>query len=250
LAVEESVLRTSLLPGLLKAVAFNASRQNPDVSLFEIGHVFLPPLPGEPLPDETEHLGVAIAGIGAGAEAAVDVWRVLVDALRLDRLTLEAGAAPGLHPTRTARIVMGEGITLGFVGEVDPEVVATHGLEGRVGYIDVDLGRLLTEAPRRPEESIPVSRFPASDIDLAFVVASDVPAARVEATLRSAAGSLLESIVLFDVYRSEAFGRDARSLAYRLRFRALDRTLTDAEVAEVRSACIAAVESTVGAHLR
>jgi phenylalanyl-tRNA synthetase beta chain len=250
LAIEESILRTSLLPGLMKSVAFNASRQNPDVGLFEIGHVFLPPLPGEPLPDETEHVAVAIAGADAGAEAAVDVWRVLVDALRIDGLVLEAGHAPGLHPTRTARIVMGEGVTLGYVGEVDPDVVAAHGLEGRIGYFDVNLEELLNDAPRRPEESLPVSRFPASDIDLAFVVPDDVPAARVETTLRGAAGDLLESISLFDVYRSDAVGAGRRSLAYRLRFRALDRTLTDPEVAEVRMACIVAVSSAFGAQLR
>jgi phenylalanyl-tRNA synthetase beta chain len=250
LAVEESILRTSLLPGLLKAVAFNASHQHPDVGMFEVGHVFLAPLPGEPLPDETEHAAVAIAGTGAGAEAAVDVWRVLVDALRIEGLTLEAAHAPGLHPSRTARIAMGEGVTLGYVGEVDPDVVAAHGLEGRIGYFDVCLGQLLDEAPRRPEESLPVSRFPASDIDLAFVVADDVPAARVEAALRGAAGDLLESIGLFDVYRSGALGAGRRSLAYRLRFRALDRTLTDPEVADVRAGCIAAVSSAFGAQLR
>ena len=95
-----------------------------------------------------------------------------------------------------------------------------------------------------------MSRFPSSDVDLAFVVADAVPATAVEATLRGAAGELCESVELFDVYRGPGAGEGARSLAYRLRFRALDRTLTDAEVADLRSGCIRAVEGRYQATLR
>ena len=95
-----------------------------------------------------------------------------------------------------------------------------------------------------------MSRFPSSDVDLAFVVADSVPAAAVEATLRRAAGELCESVELFDVYRGAGLSQGSRSLAYRLRFCALDRTLTDAEVAELRARCIEAVESEFQATLR
>ena len=95
-----------------------------------------------------------------------------------------------------------------------------------------------------------MSRFPSSDVDLAFVVADSVPAAQVEATLRRAAGGLCESVVLFDVYRGAGLSQGSRSLAYRVRFCALDRTLTDAEVAELRARCIEAVESEFQATLR
>ena len=105
-------------------------------------------------------------------------------------------------------------------------------------------------APRRPLESAPVSRFPSSDIDLAFVVPEEVPAGTVEATLAAAGGDLLESVQLFDVYRGEPLGAGTRSLAYRLRFCALDRTLTDEEIGDLRSACIAAVEGAHRATLR
>ena len=95
-----------------------------------------------------------------------------------------------------------------------------------------------------------MSRFPSSDVDLAFVVTDSVPAAAIEATLGRAAGELCESVLLFDVYRGAGMSESSRSLAYRLRFCALDRTLTDGEVAELRTQCIAVVEGQFQATLR
>ena len=95
-----------------------------------------------------------------------------------------------------------------------------------------------------------VSRFPASSIDLAFVVDDDIPAAALEATLARTGGELLEHVALFDVFRSEALGPGKVSLAFALRFRALDRTLTDDEVSVLRQKCIDAVVSMHGAELR
>ena len=249
LAREESVLRASLLPGLLKAVAFNASHRHPDVSLFEVGHVFSVPA-GErgPLPDEGERLGVALAGSAGGAEAAKRVLDVVVAGLRLAGVRLVADAAPGLHPTRTARVLAGDR-PLGRVGEVDPSVVAAFGIEGRVGWIDLDLEAALPRERSYPQ-AVPVSRQPSSDVDLAFVVDDAVPADDVEATVREAAGPLAVDLRLFDVYRSDRLGGGRRSLAYRLRLQAPDRTLTDGDVAEVRGRCIEAVTAAHGGELR
>ena len=105
-------------------------------------------------------------------------------------------------------------------------------------------------APRRSALARPVSRYPSSDIDLAFVVDDSVPASAVESALAEAAGELLEGIRLFDVYRGEQLVEGRRSLAYRLRFCALDRTLTDQEVARLRARCIESAESRLGAQLR
>jgi phenylalanyl-tRNA synthetase beta chain len=235
---------------VLRALGHNAGHRNPELRLFEVGRVFHPPLPGEVLPDEHEMLAVALAWAGDDAAAAKRVWDTLARALRLERVGLEAGTAPGLHPGRTARAVVADtGEELGLVGEVDPAVVATHGLEGRVGWLELDLGRVAA-APRRPALARPVSRYPSSDIDLAFVVDDSVPASAVESTLVEAAGELLEGIRLFDVYRGGQLGEGRRSLAYRLRFCALDRTLTDQEVAALRARSIEAVETRLGAQLR
>jgi phenylalanyl-tRNA synthetase beta chain len=116
----------------------------------------------------------------------------------------------------------------------------------------VDLGLVLDpgRVARRPEETVPVSTQPSADVDLALEVADDVPADVVLDVVAAAAGDLLEAIVLFDVYRGEGVAPGRRSLAYRLRFCAPDRTLTNAEVGEARAACIAAAERQVGAVLR
>ena len=252
LTAEESMLRTSLLPGLLRALVTNASHRRPDVRLFEIGHVFFPPPAGTGLPQEPEHLAIALGG--RDASAAVRLWRVLVDGLRLDEVRLEGAGLPGLHPTRSARIVVG-GDAVGAIGEIDPDVLAEHGLSAPVGWLEVVLDRLLA-GPRRPATYEPVSRFPSADIDLALIVDDIVPASDVEITLREAGGEELESVELFDVYRGEpdSSGNQLppghRSLAYHLRFSSLDHTLTDEELAGLRRRCIEAVETAVGASLR
>jgi phenylalanyl-tRNA synthetase beta chain len=252
---EESLLRTSLLPGLLRSIAFNVARRSPDVAFFEVGHVFRRPAPDRvvelegdaPLPDERERVAVALAGAGADAVAAKGVLDTIAEGLRLVDVELEAATGEGLHPARTAR-VLASGTEIGVVGEVDPAVSSAWGIGGRVGWLDLDLERLLA-VPRRPLEEIPLSRFPSSDIDLAFVAPDDVPAARIEAALRSAGGDLLVALDLFDVYRGDRVEQGSRSLAYRLRFCALDRTLTDAEVAAARQSCIDAAEA-AGGRLR
>jgi phenylalanyl-tRNA synthetase beta chain len=245
LAAEESILRTSLLPGLLQAVAYNASHRNSGVRLFEVGHVYRRPVPGALLPDEREQLGAALAG--ADAFAAVAVWRELAGAVGVTSVVVEAAELPGLHPTRTARLVGPAGEDVGVVGEVDPDVLAAHGIDERVAWLEADLPVLLGLATDDAQYR-PVSRFPSSDIDLAFVVADDVAAARVEATV-AGASQLVWSVRLFDVYRGVGIQPGHRSLAYRVRLQPTDRTLTDADVAAARQACIDAAAA-VGATLR
>lgn len=255
---EESVLRPTILPGLLAAARFNASHGNAGVSLFEIGHVFRPPLDGATLPDERDHLAALLCGQVSrrpheadrpvGAADAVAVVEALSQALGLADLRLDAAEAPGFHPARCAAVVV-DGRVIGHVGEIAPAVLSALDLEGPAAALEVDAGALVG-ASRRERWYRPVSRFPASNIDLAFVVADAVPAASVEATLRESGGELLEEIRLFDVFRSDALGPGRASVAFALRFRAPDRTLTDEEVAELRERCIGAVVAAHGAELR
>ncbi len=278
LTPDESVLRQSLLPGMLGALAFNADRRQGELRLFEVGHVFPPPDPervaralaraGTTVIAEREVLGLALAGEGDDARSAASAWQVLADAFGVGEVEVVApgpgadpelaSVPPGLHPTRSARLVVpgrdgGARRVIGVVGEVDPGVLQDFGLDAdrrRVGWLEVDLEGLLVHAPRHSSLLAPVSRFPSSDVDLAFVVDESVPAAAVDKTLRLAGGELLESLALFDVYRGVGTPEGTRSLAYRLRLCATDRTLTDQEVAEVRARCIAAVEQGHGARLR
>ncbi len=245
LAAEESVLRPSLRPGLLKSIRYNQSHRQRDVALFEIGKAFgLPAGPG--LPDEREVLAVVRAD--ADVSAVVEVWSVLRDSLRLDGVTLDQRPVDGLHPGRSARLVVGDR-GLGALGEVDPAVLSALDIDGRVAWLEVDLDAAL-DLPHGVESYTPVSRYPSSDIDVAFVVAEDVTAGSVRATIAAAGAPLVRAVRLFDVFRSEALGPDRRSLAFALRLQADDRTLTDDEVADVRAAVIAAVADAHHGELR
>jgi phenylalanyl-tRNA synthetase beta chain len=234
------------LPGQLKAVAYNQSHRNDDLRFFEVGHVYLPAPKGQLLPDEREHLAVALAG--EEAPAAVAILDLLEATLALPNVQLREASVPGLHPTRSAEVVVA-GKVRGEVGEVDPAVLDRFGVHGRVAWLQLDLGSVL-DGPHGGRRYRRVSRYPSSDIDLAFEVADEVSAARVEASLRKGGGALLVGLELFDVYRGAGIAESSRGLAYRLRFQAVDRTLTDAEVAEVRQSCIDTVTRKLGATLR
>ena len=245
LVAEESVLRPALLPGLVAAVARNHARRQLGVGLWEIGHVFGDPPAGQVLPDEREHLAVILAG--SAAPAAVEIWQILADQLGLASPTVANAEVAGLHPTRAARTLVA-GAAMGIVGEIDPAVLARHHIDDRVAYLEVDLGALFA-GPRRDPAYRQISRFPSSDIDLAFEVSDAVSASDVEATL-TAADPLVWSILLFDVYRGAPVAADRRSLAFAVRLQATDRTLTDSQVADARTTLIAAVETAHGATLR
>ena len=261
LVAEESVLRTSLLPGLLKAVAYNQSHRNPPAQLFEVGHVYLPST--DELPDERERVAAALAG-GDAVEATQLLWRLVAE-LGVDGVSLRPAAPAGLHPTRSATVHLTEpepepevggalggpralGPEVGRVGEVDPGVLEAFGVSGRVGWLELEVGPLLAAAGTGVAYR-PVSRFPSSDLDLAFVVAGDVPADEVADTL-ARADDLVRSVHLFDVFRGGSVPEGSRSLAYRVRLQAADRTLTDADAAAARQRLVDAVRSAHGGELR
>ncbi len=243
LVTEESVLRTSLRPGLLEAIAYNESHRRSGVWLFEIGHVY-PPAEGE-LPGEYEALAVALAG--AEAPAAVAVWRELTAALgggaRLDQQRVPAG----LHATRSATLQAGKA-PLGAVGEVAPDVLAAFGVSERVAILELNLDQFLAREPK-PNQWKPTSRQPSSDLDLAFVLPESIPAEKLDKAIRQGAGNLLVDLTLFDVYRGDRVAPGTRSLAYRLRLQAFDRSLNDQDVASVRRG-VEAAATKLGAELR
>jgi phenylalanyl-tRNA synthetase beta chain len=257
LRTEESVLRTAILPGLLAAIGTNVARGNTDAALFELGTVFSAPVLGTLLPVERDHVAVVATGSVRdrpfGPDRALEpadavAWlEALSDALRLADLRLVAGGGPGFDPKRSARVVV-DGTEVGSVGEVAEAAVAHFGVAAAIAF-EVDLGALLG-ATRRSILVKAVSRFPSSSVDLAFVVGEAVPAGDVLRTLREAGGDLLEDVSIFDTFRADAIGAGRVSLAFRLRFRSPERTLTDTEVAALRQAAIDAVVAAHGAELR
>jgi len=243
LVSDESVLRTSLRPGLLGAVAFNESHRATGAKLFEIGHVY-PPSDDE-LPCEFEALTVVLAG--EEAPAAMAVWSELASAMGRGARVNQGVVPAGLHPTRSATLQAGKD-PLGAVGEVAPDVLAAFDVSERVAILEIDLDEFLVREPK-PAQWKPVSRHPSSDLDLAFTLADHVPADKMEKTIRQGAGNLLVDLELFDVYRGDGVGDGSRSLAYRLRLQAPDRSLTEADVADVRRG-VEAAATKLGADLR
>jgi phenylalanyl-tRNA synthetase beta chain len=258
LRAEESVLRGALLPGLLTAVALNAARGQPDLTLFELATVFLPSERGHVLPTEREHVAAVAAGTvrrtpvepdrPVDAYDAVDLARAVLDALAVEGASIEVADAPGWVGGASADVVVG-GVTVGHVGVVDAATADAIGVPGPVVAFELDVDAL-AGSERRDRSFVAPSPYPPSTIDLSFVVEERVPAGALVTTVRRAAGLLLEDCYVFDEFRSDALGAGRRSITLALRFRAPDRTLTDDEVGELRKACVQAVTKEHGADLR
>lgn len=253
LVSDESVMRTSLLPGLIKTLSYNAAHRMTSLSLFEMGHCFAAD-PSGGLPLEWEELALVRGGCDA-ATAVNQLWD-LAEQFGVHGLTLNQHSVGGLHPTRSA-LVQCEGATIGAVGELDPAVAERFGIAERVAVVTMVLGGtqawhggtgLVTLARVHPTYT-PISRMPTSDMDFAFVVPDGVTAHAVVQTVRSASALVVDAF-LFDVFRGTSVGTQQRSLAIRARFQSPDRTLSEADLAGVRQQVIDEVATAHEARLR
>ena len=280
LSEEEPELRTTLLGPLLGTLRRNLGRGLRDVGLYEVGPVFLPrSADGEPpvlgvadrpsdvdleladefVPDQPWHVGVVLSGDaepagwwGAGRPAG---W---ADAIEAARIALAAAGVPDAsvevrrgnrapwHPGRCAEILV-DGQPIGYAGELHPAVCTAMELSRRTCAAELDLDAVPYAAP---VPAPPISGYPPALIDVALVVPAGTPATDVERALADGAGALLESVRLFDVYASDQLGAGRKSLAYKLTFRAPDRTLTAQEAVAARDAAVAEAADRVGATLR
>jgi phenylalanyl-tRNA synthetase beta chain len=274
----EPFLRASLLPGLFAAVVRNIGRGITDVALFETGPVFRHPsrvgtpdlAPGRrpldaellaldaALPDQPGRIAVVLAGErelpgwwGKGRSAswadAVEAARLLGRAVGADVEVKGDRHAP-FHPGRCALLSLG-GELLGHAGELHPRAIEAFDLPPRTSAMEISLDVLLASAAGVTAAPV-VSAYPAASVDIAVTVDAAVPAAELEAALQAGAGELLEAIRLFDVYVGEQVGEGRKSMAYALRLRASDRTLTVDEATAVRDAALAEAAARVGAELR
>lgn len=277
---EEPYLRAALLPGLLQTLRRNIGRGLSDLTLYEIGRVFLPgpdqviatprlPVDRRPtqaelatleagLPVQPRRLAVVVAGkserdgwYGPGRESQ---WLDAIAAARLSARTIDAPLAVRAasrmpwHPGRCAELLVA-GESIGYAGELHPRVVAALDLPPRIGAMEIDIERLAAYA----EPIVPaprVSTFPPAREDLAFIVDHGVQAADLAAVLSEATGDLLEDLWLFDVYTGPQVGEGRKSMAYSVTLRAPDRTLTVEELAQVRASMVAFAAERLGAELR
>ena len=280
LSAEQPELRTSVLPPLLETLRRNVGRGQTDVGLFEIGlvvsgaggtpHAPRPEATARPddatlaalyasVPAQPRHIGIVLTGqrelpgwTGPGRPAdwadAVEAARTAVITLGLTPVVSAAVHAPW-HPGRCARLELPDGTLVGHAGELHPKVVTALGLPRRTVAAELDLD-VLVAASGGIRQAEAVSAYPVAKEDVALVVDAGVPAAQVEAALRAGAGELLESIRLFDVYTGQQVGEGRKSLAFALRLRAADRTLTAAEAAGAREAAVDRARRELGAELR
>ena len=261
MSADLSVLRTTLLPSLLETT--RASLRHRDrVAIFELARVYLPPL--QPLPTERPRLGIVLTGPFApvawhqpARPADFFDLKGMIEAV-LGRFSLQLEVAPttadGFHPGRCAEIraaaAGGLTVPLGVVGQLHPAVAARFDLEGRtVVMAELDFDTLVENAQSQPEVA-PLARFPGLDRDLALVLDRAAAHADVAAALRTAGGDLLEGVTLFDVYEGPQVPAGKKSLAYTLRFRAPDRTLTDTEADAAVELLVAEVGARFGATVR
>lgn len=268
LSAEEPGMTTTLLVGLLKAAALNVGRGHTNVAITETGRVFLPgtgsaaaPIYGvdeRPTPEQFEvlnaalpaqpwHLGLVLAGqhstsgwYGAGRPAewsdAVDVVRAVAESFHVDVEVASADVRPW-HPGRCAAVML-DGAIVGYAGELHPSVCKDWDLPERTCAAEVDLDALIAAAP--PLGPRPAfSTFPVAKEDLAFIVDDSVTAAALHDAI-AAASDLIESVRLFDVYTGGQVPAGQKSLAFALRLRAADRTLSDEDIRAARSAAVAA----------
>lgn len=258
LSAEMAVMRTTLVPGLLKASALNLSRRVEGYRVFELSRVFFPE-EGETGATERERLAALLMGSkeedlwdesieAADFFDAKGIVESLCEALRVPIEGWRPSDHPTFHPLRAASPVSG-GAPLGVVGEVHPEVLKAFGLPEAVVAFELDSDALRKAAKATPVFK-PLPRFPAILRDLAVTVDEEAPAAAVEKIVAEAGGPWLENCTLFDVYVGEPIPKGKKSLAFSLSYRAPDRTLTDDEANDAHQAIIERLERDLGASLR
>jgi phenylalanyl-tRNA synthetase beta chain len=283
LSASEPLMRTTLLTPLLATLRRNVGRGDRDLALYEMGLVFEPvstsaspsaassgpalgvdrrPTDEEfaaadaALPHQPWHVAAVLAGeiepTGWWGPGRAATWADAIEAARI--VCAVSGVTPSIraassapwHPGRCAEIVV-DGRVVGHAGELHPAVSEALDLPRRTAAMELTLDAIplpgVRPAPR-------ISTFPPALIDVALVVDASVPAAEVETALVDGAGELLESVRLFDVYAGEQVGAGRKSLAYKLTFRADDRTLTAEEAVAARDLAVSQAATRVGATLR
>jgi phenylalanyl-tRNA synthetase beta chain len=279
IANQYPTLRTTLLPGILDALRRNVSRGFTDVALFESGSVFLPDeglgspeipglgfYPGDEvvaqlqagIPHQPHHLAVAVAGrepgdvIGQPGRArdwadAVEAARKVARLLGVG-MEIVQGEHQAFHPGRTAHLRL-NGELIGYAGELHPKVVEEQDLPARTSVMELNVGSLIDAAAGQTIAE-PLSTFPPTTQDVALVVEQTVTAGELRQTLIEGAGELLEHVELFDVYSGEGIEEGKKSMAFALRFRAADRTLTAEEASAARTGAVALASDRHGAQQR
>ncbi|HEY8392581.1 MAG TPA: phenylalanine--tRNA ligase subunit beta [Capillibacterium sp.] len=260
LSEEGSLMRTTLLAGVLETLSYNASRNRHDLQVFEIAHVYHPKARNDELPDEPLHLAGGLSGRleepgWNQSDREVDfydgkgVLETLLSHLRVKGVSYRRGEHPAMHPGRTA-LITAAGRQIGFVGEIHPAVKKEFNLTAPVVLFELNLTELWQAAEKEVIYVTPLPKFPPILRDLAFLVPEKVPAQDLINLFHEVSGDKLEVVNLFDVYQGDKIPSGYRSLAFSLTFRLPDRTLQDEEVNTVMEKIVKAAAERYQAQLR
>ena len=265
MSADQAVMRTSLLPNLLAAVARNQSHGRPDVALFEVGSVFLRrgegavEQPIHELADEPAWAAGVVAGrrpaqIGLGAPYdAFDAKALALAAIHaiagpdVAPRTRPTGAIPYLHPGVAGELVLPDGKVIGWFGEVHPTVRARLGIAGAAHAFELELARIPL-AP--PPQLRPIPRFPASTRDVSLLLGDAIPAGRIEEVIAAAGEALVSRVRLLEEYRDAKLGAGQKSVLWSIEYRSPERTLTDVEVDRAHEAIVARLVEELPAQRR
>ncbi len=247
LGEDTSVMRTTAIPSMLEVLSRNYNNRNEKAYLYELATTYASNGTQE-LPDEDQQLVLGMYGKDADFFKLKGVVEKLLEVCGIHDYDVEAKKdCPVFHPGRTAIITV-DGEELAILGEVHPTVLSNYDIGRRAYIASVNVEYLYLKADLvRTYKALP--KFPATTRDLAFVVNSDTPVLHLEKEIKKATGKILENIELFDVYEGAQVGADKKSVAFNLRFRSAERTLTDEECSTAVEKAIKAVES-LGATLR
>ena len=262
LNADQSVMRQSIIPGLLRGVAHNQAHGVSNIQLYEIGNVFYAQ-EGKALPKERQKISGVLSGAMAdkawnaapadfdffdGKGVLESVARELAFA-KVRFKVAEPEKYSHLQPGRGAEMYAGRTL-IGWVGEIHPLAAADFEVEGTVVAFELDV-QAMVEATRPARDYVDVATYPAVKMDIAFVVDEEVTNETLVQRMESAGGKLLESVQLFDVYRDEQrVGAGKKSMAYNLTYRAADRTLTGEEVEKAHTKLVKKVCGSTGAEVR
>lgn len=260
LSEEGSLMRTTLLPGVLESLSYNASRNHHDLQVFEMAHVYQPKADTGELPNEPLHLAGGLSGRVYEPgwnqnNREVDFYdgkgllETLLAHLRVEGISFRRGEHPTMHPGRTAVLEVA-GRQVGFVGEIHPTVKKEFDLTAPVILFELNLEVLWSAVDKEIIRVMPLPKFPPVLRDLAFILPENIKAQAVTALFREFGGEKLEAVSLFDVYQGEHIPNGYRSLAFSLTFRIPDRTLQDEEVNTIMEAIVKAATERFGAQLR
>jgi phenylalanyl-tRNA synthetase beta chain len=248
LGEDTSIMRTIALPSMLDILSRNNAYHNKSAKLYEVAKIYLP-VEGQVLPEEPRMLMFGTYGAGETFFTLKGELEAVLKGLNLPKASYTAVKDnPSYHPGRCAMVSI-NGIDLGYLGQVHPLVASNYGIDSEVYCAEINLTALFDL--QLPEATyVPLPKYPTVNRDLAVVCDEALTVAQVENTISAAAGKLLRSIRLFDIYRGIGIPEGKKSLAFTMELRADDRTLTDADSEGVVNKVLAALKEQLNAVLR